>query len=78
VQTELAKTLRSVSKERREVHVHRRLGAAICKLCTAEGGKATLEDMKRYQPVWKNAQHKFSGNTVFAPGVSGGGGYQLL
>jgi gamma-glutamyltranspeptidase/glutathione hydrolase len=38
-----------------------------------------MEDMKRYEPIWEEPQSTtWLGHTVFAPGKSNAGGYQLL
>jgi gamma-glutamyltranspeptidase/glutathione hydrolase len=44
-----------------------------------EGGKATIEDMKRYQPIWEEPlSTDFEGHTVYGPGASTQGGYDVL
>src|ERR1035438_7029284 len=44
-----------------------------------DGGKATLKDMKLYQPIWEEPlRTTFLGHAVFASGKSTDGGYQGL
>ncbi len=79
VQTDLAKTLRSVSKDGAKYMYTGAWGQQFVNVVQREGGKAILEDMKRYQPVWEEPlSTSFCGHTVFTPGASGEGGYQVL
>jgi len=79
VQTELAKTLRSVSKDGAKYMYTGAWGQQFVNVVQREGGKATLEDMRRYQPVWEEPlSTSFLGHTVFAPGAGGDGGYQVF
>jgi gamma-glutamyltranspeptidase/glutathione hydrolase len=44
-----------------------------------ESGKATMDDMKRYQPIWEEPRSTmFLGNSVFGPANYNDGGYQVL
>jgi gamma-glutamyltranspeptidase/glutathione hydrolase len=79
VQAELAKTLRAVAKHGAKYMYTGAWGQQFVNAVQREGGKATLEDMKRYQPIWEEPlSTTFLGHAVFAPGASGEGGYQVL
>jgi len=79
VQTDLAKTLRGVSKKGARYMYTGEWGRQYVEAVQREGGKATIEDMKRYQPIWEEPlSTTFLGHTVFAPGRSTEGGYQVL
>jgi gamma-glutamyltranspeptidase/glutathione hydrolase len=79
VQAELAKTLRAVTKSGSSYMYTGAWGEQFVQAVQREGGKATMEDMKRYRPIWEDAlSTTFLGNTVFVPGKSNGGGCQVL
>jgi gamma-glutamyltranspeptidase/glutathione hydrolase len=79
VQADLARTLRLVAKHGAKYMYTGAWGQQFVDAVRREGGKATLEDMKRYQPIWEEPlSTTFLGHTVLAPGASGEGGYQVL
>ena len=79
VQTELAKTLRAVTKSGSSYMYTGAWGEQFVQAVQREGGKATMEDMKRYRPIWEEPlSTTFLGHTVFVPGKSNGGGSQVL
>jgi gamma-glutamyltranspeptidase / glutathione hydrolase len=79
VQAELAKTLRAVARRGSSYMYTGAWGEQFVQAVQREGGKATMEDMKRYRPIWEDAlSTTFLGNTVFVPGKSNGGGCQVL
>ncbi|TAJ70413.1 MAG: hypothetical protein EPO51_17950 [Phenylobacterium sp.] len=72
-QPDLAVTLRAVANHGASYMYTGRWGQDYVAAVRAEGGKATLEDMARYRPVWrKPAELKFAGATILAPGVARG------
>jgi len=79
VQPELAKTLRAVAKSGSSYMYTGAWGEQFVQAVQREGGKATMEDMKRYRPIWEEPlSTAFLGHTVFVPGTSNGGGSQVL
>jgi gamma-glutamyltranspeptidase/glutathione hydrolase len=79
VQAELAKTLRAVTKSGSSYMYTGAWGEQFVQAVQREGGKATMEDMKRYRPIWEEPlSTTFLGNTVFVPGKSNRGGCQVL
>ena len=79
VQAELARTLRAVAVNGSAYMYTGLWGQHYVKAVEREGGKATMEDMKRYQAIWEEPQSTtFLGHTVFVPGKSNEGGYPVL
>ena len=79
VQAELAKTLRAVAKSGSSYMYTGAWGEQFVQAVQREGGKATMEDMRRYRPIWEEPlSTTFLGHTVFVPGKSNGGGSQVL
>ena len=79
VQAELARTLRAVAGNGAQYMYTGPWGQHFVAAVQREGGKATMEDMKRYQPIWEEPlSTTFLGHTVFVPGKSNEGGYQVL
>ena len=79
VQAELAKTLRAVAQQGSQYMYTGDWGQAYVAAVQGAGGKISLEDMKRYQPVWEEPlRTTFCGYTIHAPGASTEGGYQIL
>jgi len=79
VQAELAKTLRAVARSGSSYMYTGAWGEQFVQAVQREGGKATMEDMKRYRPIWEEPlSTTFLGHTVFVPGNSNGGGSQVL
>jgi len=71
VQTDLAKTLRAVAQDGASYMYTGAWGQQFVQAVQRDGGKATMEDMKRYRPVWEEPQSTtFLGHTVYAPGKS--------
>jgi gamma-glutamyltranspeptidase/glutathione hydrolase len=79
VQAELAKTLRAVARSGSSYMYTGAWGEQFVQAVQRQGGKATMEDMKRYRPIWEEPQSTtFLGHTVFVPGKSNSGGSQVL
>lgn len=79
VQTELAKTLRGVAKDGASYMYTGAWGRQFVDAVRRESGKATMDDMKRYQPIWEEPlTTTFLGDSVFGPGASNDGGYSVL
>ncbi len=79
VQAELAKTLRAVAKHGAEYMYTGEWGQAFVATVQGAGGKVSLDDLKRYQPIWEEPlRTTFCGYTIHAPGASTEGGYQIL
>ena len=79
VQAELATTLRAVAKSGSSYMYTGAWGEQFVRAVRREGGKATMEDMRRYRPIWEEPlSTTFLGHTVFVPGKSNGGGSQVL
>jgi gamma-glutamyltranspeptidase/glutathione hydrolase len=79
VQAELAKTLRAVARSGSSYMYTGAWGEQFVQAVQREGGKATMEDMKRYRPIWEEPlSTTFLGHTMFVPGKSNGGGSQVL
>ena len=79
VQPEVAKVLRAVSRHGAQIMYTGQWGREYVAAVQHEGGKVTLEDLKRYQPIWEEPlSTEFAGHTVFGPGRSSRGGYSVL
>jgi gamma-glutamyltranspeptidase/glutathione hydrolase len=79
VQAEAARTLRAVALHGAQYMYTGAWGQEFVAAVQREGGKATLEDMKRYRPVWEEPlSTEFAGHTVYGPGRSTEGGYEVL
>lgn len=71
VQSELARTLREVARHGSAYMYTGKWGRQYVEAVRQNGGKATMEDMKRYRPVWEKPQRTtFLGHTICAPGES--------
>jgi gamma-glutamyltranspeptidase/glutathione hydrolase len=79
VQLELAKTLGNVAKHGSAYMYSGDWGKSFVEAVRRDGGKATLEDMKNYQPFWEEPLATiFAGTSVFVPGKTNEGGHQIL
>ena len=79
VQPELARTLKAVAANGARYMYTGPWGQHFVQAIDRAGGKATMEDMKRYQLLWEEPlSTTFFGHTVFAAGKSNEGGYQVL
>jgi len=79
LQADLAKTLRGVAKDGASYVYTGAWGQQFVAAVEREGGKATIEDMKRYEPIWEEPQStSYMGHTVYAPGKSNGNGAVVL
>ncbi len=79
VQTELAQTLKAVSEQGSRYMYTGQWGQNFVRIIQREGGKATLEDMKRYKPVWSEPyKETMFGHTVYVNGPPNLGAYALL
>ncbi len=78
-QPELAATLRAVAQHGAQYMYTGEWGEKFVAAVQREGGKATLDDMKRYQPIWEEPLSTgFAGHTIYGPGPSTQGGYDVL
>ena len=79
IQTDLAQTLRSVAKHGAAYMYTGAWGRDFVQTVRREGGPASMEDMRRYRPVWDEPRGAtFGDSSVFAPGGSNEGGRQIL
>jgi gamma-glutamyltranspeptidase / glutathione hydrolase len=79
IKRELAATLRCVAKQGSAYMYSGVWAKEFVEAVRRDGGKATLEDMKAYQPLWEEPlSTTFAGNSVFVPGKSNEGGRQIL
>jgi gamma-glutamyltranspeptidase/glutathione hydrolase len=79
VQAEVARTLRAVAQHGAQYMYTGVWGQEYVSAVQREGGKATIDDMKRYQPIWEDPlSTDFDGHTVYGPGPSTQGGYDVL
>lgn len=79
VQTDLARTLKAVARQGAQYMYTGEWGQKYVDTIRREGGRGTIEDMRRYQPIWQEPlTTSFAGCSVWGPGRSGEGGYQLL
>lgn len=79
VQTELGQTLRAVAQHGAQYMYGGTWGQSYVEAVRQEGGKVTLEDLQRYQPIEEEPlSTTFAGHIVFGPGRSSEGGYQAL
>jgi gamma-glutamyltranspeptidase/glutathione hydrolase len=68
IQTDLARTLRSVAREGAAYMYTGAWGRDFVDTVRREGGHASLEDMRRYRPVWDDPRNTtFVDGSVFAP-----------
>jgi len=79
IQTDLVQTLRSVAKHGASYMYTGAWGRRYVEAVRKEGGQASLEDMRRYRPVWDEPRSTTFGDySVFAPAGSNEGGRQIL
>jgi gamma-glutamyltranspeptidase/glutathione hydrolase len=79
VQADLAKTLRAVATQGSGYMYTGAWGQHFVEAVEKAGGKATMEDMKRYEPTWEEPlSTTFMGRTIYVPGKSNEGSYQVL
>ena len=79
IQADLAQTLRSVAQHGAAYMYTGEWGRQFVEAVRQEGGHASLEDMRRYRPVWDEPRSTtFGDHTVFAPAGSNEGGRQIL
>lgn len=79
VQADLAKTLRAVAAQGSSYMYAGAWGQHFVMAVEKAGGKATMEDMKRYAPTWEEPlTTTYMGRTVYVPGQNNGGSYQVL
>ena len=79
IQAELAGTLRSVARDGAQYMYTGEWGRQFVAAVRQEGGQATVEDMRRYRPVWEEPRSTmFADHSVFAPAGSDEGGRQIL
>jgi len=79
IQTDLAQTLRSVAADGAQYMYTGEWGRQFVETVRQEGGRAAMEDMRRYRPVWDEPRSTaFADHAVFAPGGSNEGGRQIL
>ncbi len=79
VQPDLAATLRAVATHGARYMYTGDWGRRFVEAVRAEGGQATMADMKRYAPLWEEPlSTSFLGHTAYGPGKSSDGGRQVL
>jgi gamma-glutamyltranspeptidase / glutathione hydrolase len=79
VQPELARLLRSVSRHGAQIMYAGEWGREYAAAVQREGGRATIDDLKRYEPIWEEPlSTEFSGHSVFGPGRSTQGGFDVM
>jgi gamma-glutamyltranspeptidase/glutathione hydrolase len=79
VQPEVAKVLRAVSRHGAQIMYTGEWGREYVAAVQHAGGKVTREDLQRYQPIWEEpVSTEFAGHTVFGPGRSSRGGYNVM
>jgi len=79
VQAGLAHTLRAVAQHGAAYMYTGEWGRAFVEAVRREGGQASLEDMRRYRPVWDEPRSTtFLDRTVYAPSGANEGGRQIL
>jgi gamma-glutamyltranspeptidase len=75
---DLSRTLWAVSKNGARYMYTGNWGRQSVEAVQTEGGKAIMEDMRRYRPIWEEPlSTTFLGPTIFAPGKSSDGGCQV-
>lgn len=79
VQPEVARVLRSVSLHGSQIMYTGQWGREYVAAVQREGGKITMEDLKRYQPIWEEpVSTEFAGHVIFGPGRSSQGGFDVM
>jgi gamma-glutamyltranspeptidase/glutathione hydrolase len=79
IQADLAKTLRAVAKNGSSSMYTGAWGQQYVEAVRREGGKASMEDMKRYRPIWEEPlSTTFQGHAVYAPGKTNNSAIGLL
>jgi len=79
VQPELTKTLRAVGEQGSRYMYTGQWGEDFVRIVRREGGKATAEDLKRYEPIWNEPYKEMVfGHTVYVNGPPHTGGYALF
>jgi gamma-glutamyltranspeptidase/glutathione hydrolase len=79
IQADLAKTLRGVATEGAAYMYTGAWGQQFVYAVRGESGKASMDDMKRYQPSWEDPRSTgFLGYEVFGPGEGNVGSRQVL
>ena len=79
VQPDLAKTLKAVSEQGSRYMYTGQWGEDFVSIVQREGGKVTLEDLKRYEPVWSEPRREtVFGHTVYVNGPPHRGAYSLF
>ncbi|HYL97713.1 MAG TPA: gamma-glutamyltransferase, partial [Blastocatellia bacterium] len=79
VQTDLANTLREVARDGAKYMYTGKWASDYVDAVRAAGGKATLDDLASYRPIWEEPlRSSFLGNTVFSAGKTSDGSRQIL
>jgi gamma-glutamyltranspeptidase/glutathione hydrolase len=79
IQAALAQTLRSVAKHGAAYMYTGEWGRDFVEAVRREGGRASLDDMRRYRPTWDQPRTTTFGDcSVYAPAGSNEGGRQIL
>lgn len=80
IQSDLARTLRAISKEGVRKYIYEGAWAqAFVDAVRRDGGKMTLDDLKAYQPLWTEpVQTRYRDYDVYAHGTPSSGGVTLL
>jgi gamma-glutamyltranspeptidase / glutathione hydrolase len=79
VQADAATTLRAIALQGSHFMYAGAWGREYVAAVQRKGGKATIDDMRRYQPTWEEPlSTTFNGHTLYGPGQSTQGGYDVL
>lgn len=79
IQPDLARTLRAVAAGGAQVMYGGDWGRAYVAAVRAEGGKATIEDMQAYRPLWTAPlRTQFAGAVVYGPDAANSSACQIL
>ena len=79
IQAELAQTLRGVAAQGSSYMYTGPWAEQFVAAVQRDGGKATMEDLRDYQPTWEEPlSTSFDDTTVFVPGKSNEGSHQVL
>jgi gamma-glutamyltranspeptidase/glutathione hydrolase len=78
-QAEMAHTLQQVAKQGAKYMYEGVWGQKLVADVQMEGGKLSLEDLKKYQPIWENPLHtSYRNHEVYVPGMSSIGGVNMI
>ena len=77
-QPDLAKALGLIENHGRDGFYRGELAKAIADYCAQNGGLITIDDLEKYQPIWRRPIHvRFRELDIFMPGLPSSGGIVL-